>query len=123
VTALLLERAWVDGAFQDDVLVEIEDGRFTAVTPGAQSGERLPGLTIPGLANCHSHAFHRALRGGSTHLYVVAPIAIDPTPEMNSSHSVSWLSASSISVPRPTSKSQSRELCSSAMNPSAEVAV
>ncbi len=24
---------------------------------------RLPGLTIPGLANCHSHAFHRALRG------------------------------------------------------------
>ena len=22
-----------------------------------------PGLTIPGLANCHSHAFHRALRG------------------------------------------------------------
>ena len=24
---------------------------------------RLAGLTIPGLANCHSHAFHRALRG------------------------------------------------------------
>ncbi|CAN5572500.1 formimidoylglutamate deiminase [soil metagenome] len=24
---------------------------------------RLPGLTLPGLANCHSHAFHRALRG------------------------------------------------------------
>ena len=24
---------------------------------------RIPGLTIPGLANCHSHAFHRALRG------------------------------------------------------------
>jgi len=79
----LLERAWVDGAVQDDVLVEIEDGRFTSVTPGGaprhlseeisanqsrvprSSGEfaRLPGLTIPGLANCHSHAFHRALRG------------------------------------------------------------
>ena len=29
-----------------------------AVKPSA-----LPGLTIPGLANCHSHAFHRALRG------------------------------------------------------------
>ncbi|HEX4471773.1 MAG TPA: formimidoylglutamate deiminase, partial [Nocardioides sp.] len=33
----------------------------------AGSGEapptRLPGLTVPGLANCHSHAFHRALRG------------------------------------------------------------
>ena len=24
---------------------------------------RLPGLTVPGLANAHSHAFHRALRG------------------------------------------------------------
>ena len=28
----LLERAWVDGAVHDDVLVEIEDGRFTSVT-------------------------------------------------------------------------------------------
>jgi formiminoglutamate deiminase len=63
MSSLLLERAWLDGAFQDDVLVEIEDGRFTSVTSGAQSGERLAGLTIPGLANCHSHAFHRALRG------------------------------------------------------------
>ena len=63
MSSLLLERAWVDGSVQDDVLVEIEDGRFTAVTPGAHSGERLAGLTIPGLANCHSHAFHRALRG------------------------------------------------------------
>ncbi|GAA1776006.1 formimidoylglutamate deiminase [Nocardioides hankookensis] len=59
----LLERAWVDGAVRDDVLVEIEDGRFTAVTPGGVGGTRLAGLTLPGLANCHSHAFHRALRG------------------------------------------------------------
>jgi len=63
MSSLLLERAWVDGSVQDDVLVEIEGGRFTSVTPGAQSGERVAGLTIPGLANCHSHAFHRALRG------------------------------------------------------------
>jgi formiminoglutamate deiminase len=82
-SSYLLERAWVDGAVRDDVLVEIEDGRFTSVTPDGQNwtlsaevspvnvqfprptGEtaRLPGLTIPGLANCHSHAFHRALRG------------------------------------------------------------
>ena len=63
-TAYLLERAWVDGAVRDDVLVEIEDGRFTSVTPrGDRHHERLPGLTIPGLANCHSHAFHRSLRG------------------------------------------------------------
>ena len=26
---------------------------------------RLPGLTLPGLANAHSHAFHRALRGAA----------------------------------------------------------
>ena len=80
-SSYLLERAWVDGVVRDDVLVEIEDGRFTAVTPatsgegntvGARSSdapsqprdhERVPGLTLPGLANCHSHAFHRALRG------------------------------------------------------------
>lgn len=83
MTAYLLERAWVDDAVRDDVLVEIEDGRFTRVEParanslfsGAATPEksgfprvrgetvRIPGLTIPGLANCHSHAFHRALRG------------------------------------------------------------
>jgi formiminoglutamate deiminase len=84
-SSYLLERAWVDGRVQDDVRVEIEDGRFTSVTPGGgarhfvgeigatkrgvprssgeSAGRRLPGLTVPGLANCHSHAFHRALRG------------------------------------------------------------
>ena len=82
MTSYLLERAWVDGAVHDDVLVEVEDGRFTKVSPrnsrlddkgSSSQGEfhrpadetpaRLPGLTIPGLVNDHSHAFHRALRG------------------------------------------------------------
>jgi formiminoglutamate deiminase len=72
VTSYLLERAWVDGAVRDDVLVEIDGGRFTAVTPDSDvdrfprpTGETvtLRGLTLPGLANDHSHAFHRALRG------------------------------------------------------------
>jgi formiminoglutamate deiminase len=60
-----LERAYVDGRTVDAVRVEIADGRFTAVQVGAEPGgvNRLAGLTIPGLANCHSHAFHRALRG------------------------------------------------------------
>jgi formiminoglutamate deiminase len=64
-TSYVLERAWIDGEVREGVLVEIEDGRFTAVTPSAPSGDAIPlaGLTIPGLANCHSHAFHRALRG------------------------------------------------------------
>ena len=64
VDTYTLERAWVDGAVRDQVVVEVEAGRFTRVeVAGASAGTALPGLTIPGLANCHSHAFHRALRG------------------------------------------------------------
>jgi formiminoglutamate deiminase len=48
-----------------DVLFEIEDGRFVTVTAGAppDDAKRLPGVVLPGFANAHSHAFHRALRG------------------------------------------------------------
>ncbi|MDT5035478.1 MAG: hypothetical protein QOE03_663 [Micromonosporaceae bacterium] len=50
-----------------NVLLEIRDGRFADVTPGVAQpppdATRLAGLTLPGLANAHSHAFHRALRG------------------------------------------------------------
>ncbi|HEY5421254.1 MAG TPA: amidohydrolase family protein, partial [Marmoricola sp.] len=71
----LLERAYVDGSVHDDVRVEVEHGRFSKVEWSRQArppeeaarppeeAERLAGLTIPGLANCHSHVFHRALRG------------------------------------------------------------
>ncbi|WP_435747205.1 formimidoylglutamate deiminase [Nocardioides sp. SYSU DS0663] len=65
----LLERAWVDGAVHDDVLVRVADGRFVEVVPGAgrpgahPEARRWAGLALPGLANGHSHAFHRALRG------------------------------------------------------------
>ncbi|USQ76159.1 formimidoylglutamate deiminase [Ornithinimicrobium cryptoxanthini] len=57
-----------------DVLFVVTDGRFSAVSagvPAAQAAsdgaERLPGVVLPGLANCHSHAFHRALRGRTHH--------------------------------------------------------
>jgi formiminoglutamate deiminase len=89
VTSYLLERALLPHGVAEDVLVRVVDGRFAEVsvspdirgnlrlsgtaTPDNRqnpriSGEtdtptQLPGLTIPGLANCHSHAFHRALRG------------------------------------------------------------
>ena len=48
-----------------DVLFEAEGGRFTRVEAGAAPGDatRLPGVVLPGFANAHSHAFHRALRG------------------------------------------------------------
>jgi hypothetical protein len=69
MSTYLLERALVGAEVRDDVAVTVEDGRFTRVETGAsdartQAGEeKVPGLTLPGLANCHSHAFHRALRG------------------------------------------------------------
>ena len=65
MTAYLLERAWLGDRFGDDVLVEVEDGRFTSVTPDSDPPRAIPvrGLVVPGLANTHSHAFHRALRG------------------------------------------------------------
>ena len=60
-----LERALLPDGVVEGVRVEVADGRFTSVAKGVEPGDatRLPGLTLPGLANCHSHAFHRALRG------------------------------------------------------------
>ncbi|WP_137119698.1 formimidoylglutamate deiminase [Segeticoccus rhizosphaerae] len=57
--------AWLPGGVARDVTFEVEDGRFVSVTPGTDPGgaEPLPGVALPGLANAHSHAFHRALRG------------------------------------------------------------
>jgi formiminoglutamate deiminase len=66
VTAYWLERAWLGaGPVVDGVRVEVADGRLSSVVSGVapEGAQRLAGLTIPGLANCHSHAFHRALRG------------------------------------------------------------
>src|SRR6266511_3837522 len=48
------------------VLIEVEGERISALTPDTDpppSPSRLPAFTLPGLANAHSHAFHRALRG------------------------------------------------------------
>lgn len=60
------EHAWLDPRVEPGVAIEVTDGRITAVRtdvptppPGAVT---LRGLTLPGLANAHSHAFHRALR-------------------------------------------------------------
>lgn len=48
------------------VLVETEGSRVSAVAAGSARPEgavELRGLVVPGLANAHCHAFHRALRG------------------------------------------------------------
>ncbi len=60
----MLEHAWIDGEVRSEVAVSVAGDRFTAVGGVPEAGAtRLAGLTVPGLANCHSHAFHRALRG------------------------------------------------------------
>jgi formiminoglutamate deiminase len=66
MTLFHAELAWLGERPEPDVLIEVEGGRFRAVTPAAPrpvGAIRLAGLTLPGLANAHSHAFHRALRG------------------------------------------------------------
>jgi formiminoglutamate deiminase len=57
--------ALLPGGLARDVLCTAADGRFTAVAPGTAAGDArpLPGVVVPGFANGHSHAFHRALRG------------------------------------------------------------
>lgn len=61
--------AWLGDRMATDVLISVVGERFgpvvtgvsgAAVPPGAV---RLAGVVLPGLANAHSHAFHRALRG------------------------------------------------------------
>ena len=66
MTTLHLERALLPDGVHDDVRRRdrrraLRRRSSRAALPGG--AERLAGLTIPGLANTHSHAFHRALRG------------------------------------------------------------
>jgi len=68
VTAYRCEHAWLGGErVAADVVVDVDGDRIVRVGTGAAPGDatRLPGLTLPGLANAHSHAFHRALRGSA----------------------------------------------------------
>ncbi|MFG2650810.1 formimidoylglutamate deiminase [Streptomyces sp. NPDC048436] len=62
-----LEQAWLDPTVEPGVAVEVTGDRITAVRKGVETPPQgatvLRGLTIPGMANAHSHAFHRALRG------------------------------------------------------------
>ncbi|MGW8765324.1 formimidoylglutamate deiminase [Streptomyces sp. NPDC055815] len=68
LTTYWLEHAWLDTNVEPGVALEVSsDGRISAVRTGVDvpppGAVVLRGLTIPGLANAHSHAFHRALRG------------------------------------------------------------
>src|SRR3954454_15020881 len=61
------ELAWLGGeTAAEGVAVEIEGDRIESVEAGVDAPSsgaiRLDGITIPGIANAHSHAFQRALR-------------------------------------------------------------
>lgn len=59
------QQAWLGHSAQN-VLIEVQNGRIKSVTEGASAAPtavKLEGWTIPGLANAHSHAFQRLLRG------------------------------------------------------------
>lgn len=58
--------AWLPDGCQAGVSFDVADGLFAQVRSGveARAGQKiLKGVTLPGLANGHSHAFHRGLRG------------------------------------------------------------
>ncbi|MHB1499935.1 MAG: formimidoylglutamate deiminase [Candidatus Dormibacteria bacterium] len=64
----LLELAWTAQGLERRVLLQESDGKIQGLTPlgdrpAPQGAAVCSGLTIPGLANGHSHCFHRALRG------------------------------------------------------------
>ncbi|SPF03931.1 formimidoylglutamate deiminase [Streptomyces sp. MA5143a] len=71
-TTYWLEHAWLGTDVEPGVTLTVAGpgspraGRVTAVHTGIPTpppgAEPLRGLTLPGLANAHSHAFHRALR-------------------------------------------------------------
>ncbi|MDO8390081.1 MAG: formimidoylglutamate deiminase [Actinomycetota bacterium] len=67
MVAYWCEMAWLGGpTATPGVLVKVNNDVIESVQTVAQcpaGAVRLAGLTLPGLANAHSHAFHRALRG------------------------------------------------------------
>jgi formiminoglutamate deiminase len=68
VTQYWCEWAWLGDEHVDaGVLLDVDSGAFTAVESGVAAcpagATRRTGVTLPGLVDAHSHAFHRALRG------------------------------------------------------------
>lgn len=61
-----LSHAWLGTHVEPGVTLDVADGRIAGVRTGVDApppgATVLRGLTLPGLANAHSHAFHRALR-------------------------------------------------------------
>jgi formiminoglutamate deiminase len=66
MTSYWCELAWLGGERPEAaVRIDCGAGLIAGVSADVPCGDavRLPGLTVPGFANAHSHAFQRALRG------------------------------------------------------------
>ena len=66
MTVFWCESAWLTGGLARRVRLVTQDGLLKDVLVDADPEPddiRLAGVTLPGMANAHSHAFHRALRG------------------------------------------------------------
>ncbi|WP_163506441.1 formimidoylglutamate deiminase [Fodinicola acaciae] len=66
MTAFRLRHAWLPGGLTGPLEIEVDPkGIIAAIRTGGHFPDAtpLPGLVVPGFANTHSHAFHRALRG------------------------------------------------------------
>jgi formiminoglutamate deiminase len=66
VTSFWAAQALLPSGVASRVRIAVAAGRIADLAVGTDprpGDERLPGLLLPGLANAHSHAFHRALRG------------------------------------------------------------
>lgn len=66
MTVYWCESAWLTGGFAKRVRLVVADGLLRDVLVDAEPEPHdiiLEGVTLPGMANTHSHAFHRALRG------------------------------------------------------------
>ncbi len=63
--SLFLESALLPDGWTQAVRVEIADGRFSSVQPGAQpqSGDERVSVALPGMCNVHSHGFQRGMAG------------------------------------------------------------
>jgi formiminoglutamate deiminase len=66
MTSYFARWAWLPGGFTADVRMVVANGRFVEIEAGvepAKDDELLAGVVLAAIANTHSHAFHRALRG------------------------------------------------------------
>jgi formiminoglutamate deiminase len=65
MNAYWAEQCWLPTGVASRVRIDVSGGSITNIHIGAEpvGVTQLPGLVVPGFANVHSHAFHRALRG------------------------------------------------------------